>query len=202
MRRAELLRELHEPERLPVPLGVRHAEVARDVLAGIPPLLVADDDHGRAVEAREAADDGLVVAVDPIAVQLHPVLEEQSHEIERVRALRVPRDLGALPGRQAPVDLLLEPSEAVLEARDLVAGAPRILGRPELDEAGSRSRSAASRNQARPAYSTSILPGPRSDSTFATMAAPGSTSSSFTRTTTSWSGRSTCTKSGVRPRWS
>ena len=79
------------------------------------------DHHRLAVEAREAADDGLVVAEEPVAVQLHPVLEEQSHEIEGVRALRVPGDLGALPGRQAPVDLLLEPAEAVLEARDLVA---------------------------------------------------------------------------------
>ena len=93
-----LLGELHEAERLAVALGVRHAEVARDVLAGVAPLLVADDDHGRAVEAREAADDGLVVAVDPIAVQLHPVLEEQADEVEGVRALRVPGDLGALPG--------------------------------------------------------------------------------------------------------
>ncbi len=81
---------------------------------------------GAAVEAREAADHGLVVAVDPIAVELHPVLDEQSDEIEGARALRVPRDLGALPGRQAPVDLLLEPCEAVLEASDLVAGAPGV----------------------------------------------------------------------------
>ena len=59
-------------------------------------------DHRLAVEAREAADDGLVVAVDAVAVQLDPVLEEQSHEVEGVRALRVARDLGALPGASGP----------------------------------------------------------------------------------------------------
>ena len=101
---AELGRELHQPERLAVALGVRHAEVARDVLAGVAPLLVADHHHRLAVEAGEAAHDRLVVAEDAVAVQLDAVLEQQADEVERVRALRVPGDLGALPGGQARVD--------------------------------------------------------------------------------------------------
>src|SRR5207244_9646107 len=92
-RLAELLGELHEPERLAVTLGVGHAEVARDLLARVTPLLVADDDEAEPLEAREAADDGRVVAVEPVAVELDEVLEEELDEVARVGAPGVPGEL-------------------------------------------------------------------------------------------------------------
>ncbi len=126
-RLAELLGELHEPERLAVPLGVGHAEVARDLLARVTPLLVADDDDAEPLEAREAADDGRVVAVEPVAVELDEVLEEELDEVARVGAPGVPGELRPLPGRQARVGLLALSQEPLLELRDLVADPRRVL---------------------------------------------------------------------------
>src|SRR5262249_52260123 len=118
---AELRPELHQAEGLAIPFGVRHPEVARDVMAGVAALLMPDHPHRRSLEAREAAHDGLVVAVDAVAVELHEVLEEQADEIEGVRPLRVAGDLRSLPRGEAPVDLLLEAAETLLELADLVA---------------------------------------------------------------------------------
>ena len=82
--RVELLGELHQPERLAVALGVRHAEVALQVLLGVAALLVADHHHRLAVEPRPAADDGGVVAVEPVAVQLDEVGEDGAEVVEGV----------------------------------------------------------------------------------------------------------------------
>src|SRR5205814_8097965 len=54
-RQRELLAELHQAQRLAIALGLRHAEVAGDLLFGIAPLLMADHHARRAAEAREAA---------------------------------------------------------------------------------------------------------------------------------------------------
>ena len=63
----EALGQLHQPARLAVALGARHPEVARHVLLGVAALLVAHHHHRLAVEAREAADDGRVLAEVPVA---------------------------------------------------------------------------------------------------------------------------------------
>ena len=46
-RQAELLGELHQPERLAVALGPRHAEVARAALLGVAPFWWPSTMHGR-----------------------------------------------------------------------------------------------------------------------------------------------------------
>ena len=51
-----------------------HAEVAPDVLLDLGALLVADEHDPPAVDGREAADDGRVVAEQPVAVQLDDVV--------------------------------------------------------------------------------------------------------------------------------
>src|SRR5499433_168795 len=117
---AELGSELHEAEGLAISLGMRHAEVAGDVLARVASLLMPDHHHGLALEARETAHDGLVVAVEAVAVELHEVLEEQANEVQRVGALRVAGDLRPLLGGETAVDLVLEPAEALFELADLV----------------------------------------------------------------------------------
>src|SRR5690606_41270340 len=65
-RTAELVRKLHEPECLAVPFGMRHSEVAPQVLLHVAALLVTDQHDGLAVQARPAAYDRLVVAAAPI----------------------------------------------------------------------------------------------------------------------------------------
>src|SRR5262249_57001940 len=92
-----------------------------DVLARVASLLMPDHHHGLSLEARETAHDGLVVAVEAVAVELHEVLEEQANEVQRVGALRGAGDLRPLPGGETAVDLVLEPAGALFQLSDLVA---------------------------------------------------------------------------------
>ena len=104
----ELLGELHQAQRLAVALGLGHAEVARDLLLGVAALLVADHHAGLAVEARQPADDRSVVGEGAVAVQLLEIGEQALDVVERVRALRMARDLRDLPRRELAVDVLGE----------------------------------------------------------------------------------------------
>src|SRR5207247_6198971 len=61
-RKMKFLREAVKAHRLAVTLGVRHAEVTKDVLLGRRALLLTDDDDRAAVELGDAADDGRVIA--------------------------------------------------------------------------------------------------------------------------------------------
>src|SRR2546423_859502 len=66
-------------------------------------FLLADDGRGVAVITREAADDGRVIRVTPVALQLDELLEQPFYEVERVGAFRVARQLDALERRQRGV---------------------------------------------------------------------------------------------------
>ncbi len=61
---------LHDPQGLAVALGLRHAEVPRDPLLGVAPLLLGDDHDRLAVEEGGAADQRAVVVELPVPVQL------------------------------------------------------------------------------------------------------------------------------------
>ena len=124
-RQRKLLGQLHQPHRLAIALGARHAEVADDLFLGVAPLLVADDNAGLAVEAREATDDRLVVGVAAVAVQLFEIGEDQLGIIERVRTLRMARDLGNLPRAELGVEILGQRLALALEPLDLVGDVDR-----------------------------------------------------------------------------
>ncbi len=71
-------------------------------------------------------------------MELDEVVEEELDEVARVRALRVARELCALPGGQAGVGPLAQPRQPLLELGDLVARLRRVLlglerGDPILD---------------------------------------------------------------------
>ena len=57
----ELLRELHQTQRLAVALRMRHAEVAAQILFRITTTLMSDDHDRVAVESRPTADDRRVL---------------------------------------------------------------------------------------------------------------------------------------------
>ena len=120
-RQAELLRELHQAQRLAIALGPRHAEVAVDLLLGVAALLVADHHAGLAVEAREPADDRRIVGVGAVAGSSRKSVNMPRDVVERVRPLRMARDLRDLPRRQLAVDVLRELLALLGEPRDLVA---------------------------------------------------------------------------------
>ena len=81
-RQPEAFRQLHDPHRLAVALGVRHPEVAPDVLVGVVALLLADDRDPPAVDPGEPGDHRGVVAEEPVAVELD---EAVGHRRRRTR---------------------------------------------------------------------------------------------------------------------
>src|ERR1700694_3087256 len=86
-RQPKPLGELHEPDRLAVALGMGHPEVAPDVVLGLGPLLLTDDDDPPAVDPGEAADDRGVVAEEAVAVKLDVLVGHGRDELQGVRPL-------------------------------------------------------------------------------------------------------------------
>ena len=150
-RRAELGGQLHQPERLAVALGMRHAEVALEVLLGVAALLVPDDHHRDAAEPRPAAHDRRVVHVEPVAVELDEVGEDGAEVVERVRAAGVAGDHDPLDGREVPVDLRPQRLELALQPLELAVDVDLSLGRRSASgpRSAAPARAAASRT---PAY--------------------------------------------------
>ena len=117
-REAVAVGELHRPHRLPVALGIGHAEVADGALLQVAALLVAHEGDRPPVERADAGDDRVVVQPAAVAVELEPVVEDPLDVVQRVRALLVPGELDGAP------DLLvrrvrLEPLELPLQALEL-----------------------------------------------------------------------------------
>ena len=119
-RAAELRRELHHPHRLAVALRLGHPEVAVHLLLRVPPLLVPEHAHRPLVEEGEAADEGGVVPVPAVPVELRPVGEEGLHVVERVGPVGVAGHERLLPRGEPPVDLAAQGVE-------LLAEPPRLL---------------------------------------------------------------------------
>ena len=94
----EFFRNLHHPDCLAIALRMRRAKVPVDALLHVAALLGGDDQHFFAVKPRHAADDGSVVAKAAIAVNLAEIGKHALDVIERLRALRMPRQFGPLPG--------------------------------------------------------------------------------------------------------
>ena len=111
--------QLHQPARLAVALGARHAEVPQHVLLGAAALLVAHHHHRLTVEAREAAHDAGVLAEEAIAGQLAEVGEAVADVVGEVRARVVAGELDDLPAGEVAEDLFLEPAGLLLQAADL-----------------------------------------------------------------------------------
>ncbi len=125
-RKSVAVGKLHQPHRLAVSLRVRHSEVARRALLDVATLLVSDQGDRAPVEAPEPGHDRRVVGASAVAVQLHPVLKQPLHVVERVRTVLVARKLDLRP------DLLVgrlgaEVLELALQALELAGE----LGPPE-----------------------------------------------------------------------
>ncbi|KAF4516425.1 hypothetical protein B566_EDAN003171 [Ephemera danica] len=119
-RQTKLFGQLHQAQGLPVAFGTRHAEVAKNFLLGITTLLVPDNHDRVPIEARQAANDGMVVGEGAVAMEFFEVAEQQGEIVERVRTLRVAGDLGYLPGRQLRVDTLGQLGALLFETADLL----------------------------------------------------------------------------------
>ena len=121
-RPAKLRRQLHDPQSLPVAFRLGLPEIAHQALLRVPPFLMSDDGYRPALKFRQPADNRLIVAKVPIAVQFHKIGEERSNVIQRVRPLRVPRDLRALPRPQMAVKLSAQFGNLLADALKLRVG--------------------------------------------------------------------------------
>jgi hypothetical protein len=88
---------------------------------------VTDDHHRLAVEARQSADDGVIVGKRAVAVQLFEIGKDQLQVIERIRPLRMPRDLRNLPRSELGVDLLGQRLALLLKLGDLFGDIDRSI---------------------------------------------------------------------------
>src|SRR4030095_12862687 len=112
----ELFGQFHESQGFAVALRPRNAEVAIDLLLGVAPLLLAEHHAWLAVEAGEPTDDCGIVGIRAVAVQFAEVAEHAVDVIERVRPLRMARDLRDLPRGELAVDFLGELLALLLQA--------------------------------------------------------------------------------------
>ena len=85
-RKPEAARHFVEPFGFTIALGVRHPEVAFDVVLGAAPLLMAEDHDGAAMKTGQPADDGGIVAERTVAVQFDEAVEQTLDVVERVRS--------------------------------------------------------------------------------------------------------------------
>src|SRR6185437_3083853 len=118
-RDVEAIRHRHQPHRLAIAFGTRHAEIVPEPAVGVGALFVADDADRLAAEAAEAADDGGVVAVLAIAGQRHELGDQRRNVIEAVRPLRMTRHLRLLPRRQRAIEIFQRRGGLGLHAADL-----------------------------------------------------------------------------------
>ena len=87
----ELLRQLHQPQRLAVAFGMRAAEIAQQILLRVTAFLLADHHDADAVDRCHPAYDGAVIAEPTIAVQFDEIGGDALEVVEHIRTFRVPR---------------------------------------------------------------------------------------------------------------
>ncbi len=119
-RDVEAVRHLHQAHRLAIAFRPRHAEIVLQPGFGARALFVTDDADAFAAEAAETADDRIVVAELAVAGERHEIGDQGVDEFETMRALRMARDLGFLPGRQFFVEFPQRLRRLGLKPRDFL----------------------------------------------------------------------------------
>ena len=118
-RPAELLGQLHDPQRFSIPFRARVAEVPEDLLLRVASFLVPHHTYRLLAVLGEARDDRVIVGKPAIAVEFIPAGEQPLDVIERVRPVRMSRDKDPLPRGEVRVEL----------AADLIRALPETLDR-------------------------------------------------------------------------
>ncbi len=93
--------------------------------------MLPDQHHAAALDSSGAADDGLIVADMPVAVQLDELVAHQADIVESIRALVVAGELDLVPGGQMSVKLGEKAGAGGFQVRDYraVVGLAALLGR-------------------------------------------------------------------------
>ena len=135
-RQAELGRQPHLQECLPIAFRVGTAEIAGRALGQVLALLVADEHHLVLVEVGQSRDDRLVVPHRAVAMKLDELLEDQLDVIPGLGASRMPGDLDDLPGVQLRIDLALQCGQLATQPTDLLGDLGRLAPGPVLGVLG------------------------------------------------------------------
>src|SRR5882762_4701759 len=90
--------QLHYAQGFAIAFRLGLTEIAYQALLGIAPFLVPYNRNRPPVEFSQSRDNRFIVAVAAVAVHLEKIGEQQPDKIQRVRPLRMPRNLRALPG--------------------------------------------------------------------------------------------------------
>ena len=96
-RNAEFIGQLHESLGLAIAFGSRHAEVALGARGEVATLLMADDHERASLVCRQTTDDGGIVAITTIAVQLDEAGKHVLDIVQRVRPLGMPGQFDLVP---------------------------------------------------------------------------------------------------------
>src|SRR6266513_2453972 len=83
---------------------MRAAEIAHHIFFCVATFLVSDDDAALGAKGSQAARHGSIVGKAAISMQLDPICKASFDIIHRERALRMPRDLHALPGSKIAIN--------------------------------------------------------------------------------------------------
>ena len=97
--------KIHQPDRLAIALGARHAEVPLDPGLGGAALFMADHQNGGIVEPRQPAHDCMIFGKVPVPRQRREFGEQGIDVILAMRTVGVPRHLTFLPGGQTLVEV-------------------------------------------------------------------------------------------------
>ena len=104
----ELLRFLGQAKRLAIAFRIRHAEVALHVFLQIAPLGLSDDRDRRLLKHGDPADDGAVIAITAIAMQLIKCMKQPLQIILRLWPARMTGQIDPVPGTQILIHLFLQ----------------------------------------------------------------------------------------------
>ena len=118
---AEPVGHLHQPHRLAVALGARHAEIMLDAGFGGGALFLADHADALAAEAAEPADQRFILAELAVARERGEFGDQRVDEIGQMRALMMPRHQRLLPWRQIGIEFSQGLRSLLLDPRNFFA---------------------------------------------------------------------------------
>ena len=101
---AEFFGKVHQAQGFAVAFGAGHAKIAVQFFFGVAPFLMPNHHHAVPIEAGNAADNGVVVGIMAVAVQLLEIGAQRVDVVLGVGALRMARDLRDLRGGELGED--------------------------------------------------------------------------------------------------
>ena len=127
-RKPEAAGKIHQPRRLAVALGPRHAEIALDTLLGGASLFGAHDHHGLATEPGHATDHGIVLGIVAVTGKRREILEQLVDDGADARPVRMARDLYLFPGTQFFIGRFQLALDTGLQLADFVGNIDAAVG--------------------------------------------------------------------------